>query len=145
MDREEHYRKLENMYLNEAAINQFYQPNIRVSDGFAQVEIKSDPKYFHSANAVHGSVYFKLLDDAAFFAVNSLVTDFFVLTSSFNLYFMRPVVYGQLRAEGKVVSQGRKSFIAEAVLYNEQNKEIARGSGNFVKSTTPLDEHVGYL
>jgi acyl-coenzyme A thioesterase PaaI-like protein len=37
--------------------------------------------HHHSIHAVHGSVYFKALDDAAFFAVNSLVEDVFVLTA----------------------------------------------------------------
>jgi hypothetical protein len=33
------------------------------------------PDFFHAAHAVHGSVYFKALDDAAFFAVASLVQE----------------------------------------------------------------------
>jgi acyl-coenzyme A thioesterase PaaI-like protein len=61
------------------------------------------PEFFHAAHAVHGSVYFKALDDAAFFAVNSLVTDVFVLTASYNLYLTRPVTEGALRAVGRVV------------------------------------------
>lgn len=145
MPDEEHYRKLEWMYIHEAPINKYYKPEIKIAEGYAEVKIKSDTKYFHAANAVHGSVYFKMLDDAAFFAVNSLVDDVFVLTTSFNIYLLRPVVYGEITAEGRVVSNSRKSFVAEAVLFNEKGKEIARGSGSFVKSNIPLDEHVGYL
>ena len=37
----------------------------------------------HAAGAVHGSYYFKVLDDACYFAANSLVSDVFVLTVSF--------------------------------------------------------------
>ena len=33
--------------------------------------IKKD--YFHALEAIHGSVYFKILDDAAFFAAQSVV------------------------------------------------------------------------
>lgn len=132
------------MYSHEAPINKFYKSDIKISQGRAEVTMQSHTKYFHAANAVHGSVYFKMLDDAAFFAVNSLVDDAFVLTTSFNIHLMRPVVYGELRAVGEVVFNARKSFVAEAVLYNEKNKEIARGSGTFVKSQIPLDEHVGY-
>lgn len=144
MTKEEHYKKLEWMYVHEAPINKFYKPGISITEGRAEITIKSDTKYFHAANAVHGSVYFKMLDDAAFFAVNSLVDDVFVLTTSFNIYLLRPVVYGELKAEGRVVFNARKSFVAEAVLYDEKDREIARGSGNFVKSNIPLDEHVGY-
>jgi acyl-coenzyme A thioesterase PaaI-like protein len=41
--------------------------------------------------AAHGTIYFKMLDDAAFYAANTLVTDRFLLTTSFNLLFSRPV------------------------------------------------------
>ena len=141
---DEHYRKLEWMYVHGAPINKFYTPKIDISEGECEITIESDPKFFHAANAVHGSVYFKMLDDAAFFAANSLVQDVFVLTTSFNIYLMRPVIYGQIKAVGKVVSASRKSFLAEAVLYNEKGKEISRGSGNFVKSDIQLNESIGY-
>lgn len=144
MTSEEHFQKLERMYIHEAPINKFFKPEIKISQGRAEVVMKSNTKFFHAANAMHGSVYFKMLDDAAFFAVNSLVMDAFVLTSSFNIYLLRPVVYGEIKAVGEVVHNARKSFVAEAVLYNEKDQEIARGSGNFVKSQIPLDEHVGY-
>ena len=36
---------------------------------------------FHTAGAAHGTLFFKMLDDAAFYAANSLVTDRFLLTT----------------------------------------------------------------
>lgn len=39
-------------------------------DGEAEVSIEVGRELFHASGAVHGSVYFKLLDDAAFFAVH---------------------------------------------------------------------------
>jgi acyl-coenzyme A thioesterase PaaI-like protein len=79
---EEHYRTLEKMYAS-APCNGYYAPEIHVSHGNAEVVIPVQPKFFHAAGATHGSVYFKALDDAAFFAVSSLVTDVFALTVSF--------------------------------------------------------------
>ena len=35
-------------------------------------------------------------------------------------------------------------FIAESVLYNAKEKEIARASGVFVRSKTPLSAKIGY-
>jgi hypothetical protein len=49
-----------------------------------------------------------------------------------------------IRSVGKVVSGGGSSFLAESVLYNEQDDEIARGSGMFIKSKIPLDPEMGY-
>jgi len=144
MSKESHYKQLEWMYLNAAPINDFYKPQIEIGDGVATITIESKTKYFHAANAVHGSVYFKMLDDAAFFAVNSLVKDAFVLTSNFNINLLRPVIFGELRAEGKVVFNARKSFVAEAQLFNNKGQLIATGSGTFVKSSIALNEDVGY-
>jgi hypothetical protein len=45
---------------------------------------------------------------------------------------------------GKVLSGGGSSFLAESVLYNDQEVEIARGSGMFVKSKVRLDPEMGY-
>ena len=136
MIKEEHYRKLERMYLS-APINEFYAPSISISKGQAEIKTEIKPEFFHAAGSLHGSVYFKLLDDAAFFAVNSLVKDVFVLTVSFNIYLTRPVTKGVLIAQGQVVSRSVKYFVAESVL-TVNNKEVARGSGSFLRSRIEL-------
>ena len=137
MTLEEHYKALERMYLS-APINEFYKPSIRIADGEATVEIEIAPRLHHAAGAVHGSVYFKVLDDAAFFAANSREQEVFVLTTSFTTYLTRPVSEGRLKAIGKVVNQNRSQFIAESVVYNADGKEIGRGNGIFVRSRYPL-------
>ena len=62
-DRDAHYRRLEHMY-RAAPANEYFRPEIRIDDGTAEVRLTVRPDFFHAANAVHGSVYFKLLDDA---------------------------------------------------------------------------------
>ena len=71
-----HYLNLERMYLS-APINNFYSPSIEISEGHAVIEFAVRDDFFHAADSIHGSIYFKALDDAAFFAVNSIVLDFF--------------------------------------------------------------------
>ncbi len=137
MSKDNHFTRLENMYLA-APVNQIYQPKIIVSDSKAEIEIALSEKYFHAAGAVHGSVYFKLLDDAAFFAANSLERDVFVLTTSFTLYITRPVSTGIMKAIGKVVNRNKSQFIAEAIVSNNEGQEIARGNGVFMRSKIPL-------
>lgn len=143
MQAEEHYRRLEQMYLA-APINAFYHPQIHIEASTASIQIEVDPKYFHSAGAVHGSVPFKLLDDSAFFAANSLEEDVFVVTTSFTTYLTRPVSDGYLRAEGRVVNQNKTQFIAEAIVYDAKDNEIGRGNGIFVRSKWPLMSALGY-
>jgi len=141
---EEHYRKLERMYAS-APINDFFQPVMRVSEGEAVVTTKVRRDFFHAANAVHGALYFKMLDDAAFFAVNSLVPDVFVLTVSLNAYLTRPVADGELQAVGRVVHRSRRLYVAESQLTDSAGREIARGSGTFVPSDIPLSPEIGYV
>ncbi len=143
MIKEEHYRKLERMYAT-APINEYYQPKIRISEGHAELVIQVREDFFHAAGAVHGSVYFKSLDDSAFFAVNSLVDDAFVLTTSFNIYLTRPVSEGEIKATGRVVHRSRRLFVAESVLVDSEGREIARGSGTFMKSSISLSPELGY-
>jgi uncharacterized protein (TIGR00369 family) len=143
MSKEEHYRKLERMYLN-APVNEYYVPEIHISEGQAQVSIPVRRDFFHAAEAVHGAVYFKLLDDSSFFAANSLVEDVFVLTVSYNVYFTRPVSDGVMKANAKVVQASRRLIIAESVVVDSDEREIARGSGTFMRSMIKLTEEIGY-
>ena len=138
-----HYRALESMYAA-APINEFFKPRLTISQGQAIVAVDLSEKYFHAADAVHGSVYFKMLDDAAFFAANSLESEMFVLTTSFTTYMTRPVSTGTITSVGTVVNENRSQFIAEAVLYDSEDHEIGRGNGIFVRSKKRLLEARGY-
>jgi uncharacterized protein (TIGR00369 family) len=142
MSKQFHFRALEKMYLA-APINNFYLPKIEIGEGEATIEIDINEKQFHSAGAVHGSVYFKMLDDAAFFAVNSFESEVFVLTTSFTTYITRPISSGTIKSIGRVVNMNRSQWVAEAIAYNN-GKEVARGSGIFVKGKLPLVDALGY-
>ena len=127
-----------------APINAYFAPSLTVGEGRAELSIAVRPDFFHAAHAVHGSVYFKALDDAAYFAVNSLVTDVFVLTVTYNVYLTRPVTAGTMLATGRVVSRSRNLFVAEAEIVDDQGRSVGRGSGSFMRSTIPLSPAVGY-
>ena len=143
MNDAKHFTALENMYAA-APINQIYNPVMTVSEGEAEIEIELSEKLHHSGGGVHGSVYFKMLDDAAFFASNSYEKDVLVLTTSFTTYLTRPVSTGKLKAIGKVVNKNRTQFIAESVVYDSDGNEVGRGNGVFVRSKLPLVQAAGY-
>lgn len=140
-----HFRKLEKMYLA-ASINQavYSGVNISVEEGKAEIVHAVEEKFFHAANSLHGSVYFKLLDDAAYFAASSLVEDEFLFTASFQVNLLRPVTGGSLRAEGWVEKSGRSVIIAQSVLYDERNRKVAIGQGQLMKSGKLLTDMPGY-
>ena len=141
---EEHFRKLERMYLS-SPFNRFFEPQMNIFKGCTELRIKVRPEFFHAAHALHGSIYYKALDDSSYFAVSSLVTDVFIYTINYNLYLTKSVKSGELIAQGKVVHQSKSLFVAESELTDDQGLSIGRGSGCFMRSSIPLSPDVGYF
>jgi len=141
---ETHFRRLERMYLS-APCNEVYHPQITIREGEAEVTIEVGPHLHHAGRAVHGSSYFKVMDDAAFFAVNSLVEDVFVLTVSFNVYLLRPISEGTMSAAGRVVNASRNLWVAESTLVDGHGRTLGRGSGSFMRSKSALTDAMGYI
>ena len=139
--RDAHFRTLEVMYLS-APINQFYCPRIVISK--EQVEIDIDQRFFHAAGAVHGSVYFKLLDDAAGLAANVLEREVFAVTTSFTTHMTRPVSGPLMRSVGRVVDQTRSQFLVESIVYDHNQRSVGRGNGVFMRGSVRLADSLGY-
>ncbi len=139
----DHYIKLENM-MHSASFIQFTGARVSIKKGEAKIILPVKKEFFHAAGAMHGALYFLALDNAAFFAANSLVEDVFVLTTSFTTYITRPVSDGVVKSIGRVVNQNRSQFICESVLFDSNEKEIARATGIFVRSKIPLSDKIGY-
>ena len=141
---EGHWRALERLY-SSAPVNSKFASSLEVTgEGAARITFDITEDVFHAAGAAHGTVYFKMLDDAAFYAANTLVTDRFLLTTSFNLHFTKPVRDGTIVAEGRWVSGRRRVFVAESRLIDAEGDEIGRGTGTFMKSRIPLSGLPGY-
>ncbi len=138
-----HYDKLQRVYLG-SPTNDYYRPTILIEDGRARIEIQAAKHLHHAAFAVHGSHYFKLLDDSAFFAANSLVEDVFVLTASFTVQFMRPVAEGPMVGTGRVTNRSKRLLWAESELHDAEGRLLATGSGTFMPSRVPLNADIGY-
>jgi len=139
-----HYRALESLYRS-AAINRKFASSLAIpAEGLSRVTFTVTGEDYHAAGAAHGTIYFKMLDDAAFYAANTLVTDRFLLTTGFNLHFSKPVREGRVVAEGRWVSGKRRVFVAEARLIDEDGDEIGRGTGTFMRSRIPLSSLEGY-
>ncbi len=139
-----HWRALESLYAS-APINHLFASRLAIlGEGVSRIEFEVEPRTYHAAGAAHGTIYFKMLDDAAFYAANTLVTDRFLLTTSFNLHFSRPVREGRVVAEGRWVSGRRRVLVAEARLVDAEGEEIGRGTGTFMRSRIALSSLDGY-
>ena len=139
-----HYRALERLYAS-APINRIFRSTLAIEDeGRARIDFAITPEIYHAGGAAHGTVYFKMLDDAAFYAANTLITDRFLLTTSFNLNFTRPVRAGPVVARGRWISGRRRVLVAEAWLTDEAGEMIGRGTGTFMRSHIGLSQLPGY-
>jgi uncharacterized protein (TIGR00369 family) len=139
-----HHRALESLYRH-AAIAALFPSEIEIpEEGVARIRFDVRPELFHAAGAAHGTLYFKMLDDAAFYACNSLVTDRFLLTTAFNLLFTKPLKEGPVIAEGRWASGRRRVLVGEARLILPSGEEAARGTGTFMRSHIPLTSLPGY-
>jgi uncharacterized protein (TIGR00369 family) len=139
-----HLHALESLY-NSAPINRLFQSHIVLPEaGRSEIRFMVEHDSFHAAGAAHGTLYFKMLDDAAFYAANGLVSDRFLLTTAFNLHFTKPMRGGEARAEGRWISGKRRVFVAEARIVDSEGEECARGTGTFMRSHIALSGLDGY-
>ena len=140
-----HYRALESLYRH-APVNGLFESRLEIVEaGFARIRFEVSEALFHAAGAAHGTLYFKMMDDAAFYACNSLITDRFLLTTAFNLIFTRPLRTGPATAEGRWASGRRRVLVGEARLIDSEGELAASGTGTFMRSHIPLSGLPGYV
>lgn len=134
----QHFESLKKMY-SLAPIHQFYQGiELLLEPNKAEIHLNIDERYFHGGMSTHGSVYFKLLDDAAYFACQSVIEDFFIVTTNFNVNLLRPILKGKIYAKGEVDFISQNLFTASSKLYDEKGRLCGTGQGQFVKSKLAL-------
>jgi uncharacterized protein (TIGR00369 family) len=139
-----HFRALESLYAA-APVNHLFPSVLHIdAPGQSRIEFDISERHFHAAGAAHGTIYFKMLDDAAFYAANSLVSDRFLLTTAFNLLFTRPLKAGPITAHGRWISGQRRVYVADARLVDGDGEEVARGTGTFMRSRFALSGLPGY-
>lgn len=136
MPTQEYYQRLVHLFTT-APCNQHLAPRYEARAGEGIVTIRVRPDMLHGGGVVHGSIIFKALDDAATIASMSLVEDSPTLTSTFTIYFLRPIDSGEIRATGRIIRHGRRQILAESMAVDHNGREIARGSGIFMPIVMP--------
>ena len=107
---------------------------MNLSLGQSKIEIKVKNNFFHTGGSVHGSIYFKILDDAAYFASQTHEKKYFLYTANFQINFLKPVFKEKIISRGKLLNKDSNKFISKAKLYDYEGDEVANGEGIFVKS-----------
>ncbi len=138
-----HCENLERMYLA-AACRAHGDAGIHVSEGEAEIVLPVGERDHATGGAVHRAVYFGAMEDAAALAANSMINSVLLRNSSFDVSFSEANATGELIARGRFVGLSKDEYLAEAALFDPEGNEIARGSGVYVGSGTPLTPDIGY-
>lgn len=106
--------------------------------------MRAGENFWHSAQALHGSLYFKGLDDAAYFAANSVELGFLVLTARFEIELLGMIRCEDVRSVGFFERREGRKIWARSEQFDDQGQLVARGSGLFIVGNIPLNEDVNY-
>lgn len=137
-----HSDRLAQMYMNQA-INQDLQPVMTFEkDGLCVVKAPVEAKFFHGGGILHGSISFRLLDDACTFAAWSMVTDKACVTKSLNIFFQAPINQGEMEARAELIEMSKdvnEIYVKGTLLNNGMvaascDAVIARMSSSKIKS-----------
>ncbi len=132
-----HFERLEQMYLSDDC-NEKDDAGIRIQEGESEIVTPIDGQHFRSDGSLDNAICFKLLDDAASLAVNSVVRDVLVRAESFNVRYAHMKPAGELAARGRLLGLSEGLYLAESVVVDSEGREVCRGTGAFVKSDTAL-------
>ena len=127
-------------FLRELAAGKLPGPPIGALLGFALEEVEHgravftfEPgeEHYNPIGSVHGGVYATLLDSAAGCAVHSTLPQGMAYTSlDLSTRFLRPITLGtgKVRAIGTVMSQGSRTALAEAGLYDASDRLLGHAT-----------------
>ncbi len=137
-----HLENLEHMYLA-APYNAGHEPGIKISLGEADIVVPIQEDHFNAAGVLSSTICFKAMNDAAIFAVNSLVVDAVALTMSFSISLTRTPATGELLARGRFVGMSGDQYLAESILTDSNGEEIGRGEGALEVRDDPSSANAG--
>jgi uncharacterized protein (TIGR00369 family) len=108
---------------------------VEVGDGFAAFEGDPGPHVLNPTGTVHGGWALTLIDSATGCAAHSLLPAGSLYTTiETKANFSRPITpdTGPVRAEGRVVSQGRQIISTEAKLFSQDGRVLAHGTSTIM-------------
>jgi uncharacterized protein (TIGR00369 family) len=106
---------------------------VEVGDGFVAFEGDPDAQLLNPMGHVHGGFAMTLIDSACGAAAHSLLgPGVGVATIETTVNFSRPITpeTGRVRAEGRVVSQGRRVISSEARVLSGDGRVMAHGTSS---------------
>lgn len=108
-------------------------------DGRSQLRITVGPHHMSPTKTVHGGVMYALADTTMGSAIWTLLADGETCaTISCSIDYQRPVREGILVCDAEVISKGRRTALARAVIRDGEGESVAQASAAFFVG--PADE-----
>ncbi|MFJ4872095.1 MULTISPECIES: PaaI family thioesterase [unclassified Streptomyces] len=111
-----------------------------VEDGRVVFSFEPAEEHYNPIGSVHGGVYATLLDSAAGCAVHSTLPRGTAYTSlDLSTRFLRPITTatGKVRAVGTVLTRGRRTALAEAGLYDAEDRLLGHATSTCMLFPVP--------
>ncbi len=97
------------------------------------VRVKAGQRHKNLWGTVHGGVMASLADSTCGISVlPSLAVGESIVTTSLQIHYFAPADVGELTAYGTMIHRGRRLAHAEARIFNERKKLIAKGTASFI-------------
>lgn len=104
----------------------------KVVPGRAVFEAESRPELMQNA-VVHGGVLASIADSACAVAgISQVFPANYATTINLQMAYLKPLVQGKFRAEGKCVKAGKTILFCEAVVYDEKDVVICTASSQLM-------------
>ena len=108
---------------------------VEIGDGFAAFEGEPSAEYLNPMGTVHGGWALTLIDSATGCAAHTtLPAGAGYTTIETKVNFSRPILpgTGRVRAEGRIISQGRQIISAQAQVTGKDGKVLAHGTSTIM-------------
>lgn len=113
---------------------------VEIDDGVAVFEGTPDRRFYNPLGSVHGGYAATLLDSACGIAVHTRITaDQGYTTLELKVSYLRSLSEqsGRVRAEGRVVSMGRRAAFSEGKLYDGEGRLCATATSTLLVFDLP--------
>jgi uncharacterized protein (TIGR00369 family) len=113
---------------------------VSAEEGRVIFEGEPKPAFFNPLGTIHGGWTATIMDSVMACAVHSTLAPGEAYTTlEFKLHFCRPILPGTgiVRAEGVVLSRGRRAATSEGKLYDSTGKLLAHGTETCLIFDTP--------
>ncbi len=130
----EHIQNFLTMFNERAPIGRLFGMKLSFNEeNNALIELPYNPDLDHALGAIHGGVYVTMMDTAGWFtSAVRRESGCMLVTSEMSVHFIKPVQKNTLRAEARIIRQGKRQDIVEMSLYNEKNSLVGHAVGTFM-------------